>query len=113
MSILSVADLWTRLCLVRMISDVPNAADGGRSPAKRIGIMQGRLLPPVSAGRIQAFPRDGWATEFELAALAGLGAIELSYDTWGENVNPIATDVGVRMVRNVVRDSGVQVRSLV
>jgi len=37
-----------------------------------LGIMQGRLVPPVE-GRFQAFPRDRWTAEFPRAAEAGLG----------------------------------------
>ena len=40
-----------------------------------IGIMQGRLVPPTD-DRIQCFPRERWADEFELAAQAGLDCIE-------------------------------------
>ena len=32
-----------------------------------IGIMQGRMIPPTD-NRIQCFPRERWADEFELAA---------------------------------------------
>jgi hexulose-6-phosphate isomerase len=59
--------------------------------------MQGRLLPP-EAGRFQSFPRTRWRDEFALAAAAGLDAIEWIYDTYGEDVNPIATDEGVREI---------------
>ena len=44
-----------------------------------IGIMQGRLVPPVK-GRIQAFPSERWRDEFALAQQAGLQAIEWIYD---------------------------------
>ena len=40
-----------------------------------VGIMQGRLVPPVD-GRIQAFPAENWKDEFELASDAGLACIE-------------------------------------
>ncbi len=41
----------------------------------RIGIMQGRLVPPIN-NRIQCFPRDNWRIEFEYAAKAHLDCIE-------------------------------------
>jgi hexulose-6-phosphate isomerase len=44
-----------------------------------IGIMQGRLLPPVN-GQIQSFPAERWPEEFELAAAAGLRSIEWIFD---------------------------------
>jgi hexulose-6-phosphate isomerase len=56
----------------------------------RIGIMQGRLIPP-KPGRFQAFPRTRWREEFPLARAAGLQTIEWIYDVYGEDVNPIAT----------------------
>src|SRR5262245_11014416 len=60
----------------------------------RIGIMQGRLVPPLE-DRIQAFPRSNWADEFALAAAAGLDCIEWIYDLFGADVNPLASDQGV------------------
>ena len=39
----------------------------------KIGIMQGRLVPPVD-GRIQAFPEENWKEEFEL--LVQMGDVE-------------------------------------
>ena len=56
----------------------------------RIGIMQGRLLPP-EPGHFQAFPRTRWREESALAAAAGLQSIEWIYDVYGEDVNPITT----------------------
>lgn len=77
----------------------------------QIAIMQGRLLPP-SEGRIQCFPRERWRDEFALASAAGLAAIEWIYDLHGADVNPIATDDGLAMVRTLSTQSGVLVRSL-
>lgn len=76
-----------------------------------VGIMQGRLLPPVD-GRIQAFPRTGWAAEFANAAKAGLSAIEWIYDAYGEGANPLETDEGLDRIRQLSRIHGVAVRSL-
>jgi hexulose-6-phosphate isomerase len=76
-----------------------------------IGIMQGRLLPPAE-GKIQCFPRDRWSEEFDLAAAAGLGAIEWIYDLYGADVNPITTDDGLKQIAALSATSGVQVRSL-
>jgi hexulose-6-phosphate isomerase len=61
----------------------------------RIGIMQGRLLPPEPE-RVQAFPRARWQEEFSLAAAAGFDSIEWIYDLYGEDVNPIASDEGIQ-----------------
>jgi L-ribulose-5-phosphate 3-epimerase len=60
-----------------------------------LGIMQGRLVPP-EAGRFQSFPRQRWRDELPLAAAAGLDTIEWIYDAYGETVNPIATDDGLK-----------------
>ena len=35
-----------------------------------IGVMQGRLSPPIN-NRIQAFPKNNWKDEFELASIMG------------------------------------------
>ena len=45
----------------------------------RIGIMQGRLLPPIK-GRIQAFPKERWPEEFPLARDLGFDCIEFIFD---------------------------------
>jgi len=76
-----------------------------------IGIMQGRLVPPID-NRIQCFPRPNWAQEFELAAQAGLDCIEWIYDLYGADVNPLATDEGIEKMRSLSRQHGVQVLSV-
>lgn len=45
----------------------------------RIGIMQGRLLPPVDS-RIQAFPGSSWPQEFAIARELGFDSIEFIFD---------------------------------
>lgn len=77
----------------------------------RIGIMQGRLVPPEGE-TIQCFPRDNWEREFELAASAGFDCIEWIYDAHGADVNPIATDPGVERMRELIAESGVDVLSI-
>jgi L-ribulose-5-phosphate 3-epimerase len=77
----------------------------------RIGIMQGRLVPPTDR-RIQCFPRDRWRDEFALAQAAGLTAIEWIDDVHGEDVNPIATDAGLAEMRSLAEATGVAVRSV-
>jgi L-ribulose-5-phosphate 3-epimerase len=76
-----------------------------------IGIMQGRLVPPVE-GRFQSFPRGAWEREFALAAAAGLDAIEWIYDEFGADANPLATDPGIECMRELACRTGVQVRSV-
>jgi hexulose-6-phosphate isomerase len=76
-----------------------------------IGIMQGRLLPPID-GRIQAFPAERWREEFALAAAAGLAAIEWIYESPGEDRNPLSSDAGIAEMRALSTDHGVAVRSV-
>jgi L-ribulose-5-phosphate 3-epimerase len=67
---------------------------------RRIGIMQGRLIPPMD-GRFQCFPRGRWAEEFPLAAEAGLQAIEWIYDAYGAEENPIASAAGIAQIKSL------------
>lgn len=76
-----------------------------------IGIMQGRLVPPVN-GHFQCFPRDNWKSEFAGAAAADLDSIEWIYDVYGEDVNPIAHDAGLSSIRDLCQTHGVAVRSV-
>jgi L-ribulose-5-phosphate 3-epimerase len=76
-----------------------------------IGIMQGRLSPPVG-GRIQSFPVDSWRQEFPRARKAGLNCIEWVYEVDTEADNPLRTEAGVMEIGNLVRESGVAVWSI-
>lgn len=77
----------------------------------RIGIMQGRLIPPED-NRIQHFPREAWADEFALAAAAGIDSIEWIYDAYGADVNPLATGAGVDSIRSLAASNRVSVLSV-
>ena len=77
----------------------------------RIGIMQGRLLPPVD-NRIQHFPREDWADEFSLAAAAGFECIEWIYDVYGADVNPLARGAGVESLRSLAASNRVPILSV-
>jgi hexulose-6-phosphate isomerase len=77
----------------------------------RIGIMQGRLVPP-EGDTVQSFPRADWEREFGSAADAGLDCIEWIYDAHGADANPIATDPGVDRMRELIAKSGVGVFSI-
>lgn len=78
---------------------------------KRLGIMQGRLVPSRDE-RIQCFPRERWPDEFGLAALAGLDSIEWIYDATDADVNPISTDAGIDAIRRLQAESGIVVASV-
>jgi len=77
----------------------------------RIGIMQGRLLPP-QGGRFQCFPKERWREEFAFASAAGLDAIEWIYDLQGADANPVATDDGIAEMRALSRKHGIAVVSI-
>ena len=76
-----------------------------------IGIMQGRLVPPVG-DRIQCFPRDDWAREFPLASAAGLDCIEWIFDEFGMDANPLSTDAGIDAVLALAEEHHVHVSSI-
>jgi L-ribulose-5-phosphate 3-epimerase len=78
---------------------------------RAIGIMQGRLLPPVD-GRIQAFPAEGWREEFPRARAAGLETIEWIYETYGRDRNPLCTEAGIAEIASLSSIHQVHVRSV-
>jgi L-ribulose-5-phosphate 3-epimerase len=76
-----------------------------------IGIMQGRLSPPLH-GRIQSFPAGTWQAEFPRASEAGLQAIEWIYDVEDADSNPIGNAAGLEEMRQLSKEHGVAVQSL-
>ena len=76
-----------------------------------IGVMQGRLAPPID-GRFQCFPLPHWQEEFPRAAEAELQFIEWIYDLYSESSNPIASDAGIELMRQRSKASRVAVRSM-
>ena len=76
-----------------------------------IGIMQGRLLPPID-GRIQCFPADGWAEEFDSAAEVGLETIEWIYELYNEDRNPLRSEETAGEITKAIAASGVRVVSV-
>jgi L-ribulose-5-phosphate 3-epimerase len=79
--------------------------------SRLIGIMQGRLSPPLH-GRIQAFPAGTWQAEFARASEAGLQAIEWVYDIEDAETNPIGSAEGVAEMRQLSKKHGVEIQSL-
>src|SRR5580704_13790392 len=79
--------------------------------SRLIGIMQGRLSPPLH-GRIQAFPDGTWQAEFARASEAGLQAIEWIYDVEDADTNPIGDAVGLEEMRQLSKKHGIAVQSL-
>jgi len=76
-----------------------------------IAIMQGRLLPPYE-GRFQAFPAKKWRDEFENANSASLACIEWIYEKTNEHLNPFSTNDGIKELRQIIKKSGIDVRSI-
>jgi len=76
-----------------------------------IGIMQGRLSPPVD-GRIQSFPVGTWREEFARGREAGLACIEWIYEAGTDVANPLRSDEGLREILALADQSGVAVRSI-
>ncbi len=77
----------------------------------RIGIMEGRLVPPYN-NRIQCFPKDNWSQEFALAAQAGLECIEWIYDGHGLELNPFTSSAGLEQIKTFSQQSSVGVLSI-
>ena len=63
---------------------------------KKIGIMQGRLLPKYR-GRYQAHPVGYWDKEFPIAAKLGLDSIEFILD-----FNNVATIDGDKLISPLI-----------
>lgn len=77
----------------------------------RLGIMQGRLSPPVN-NRIQAFPHGYWQNEFALCAGYGLGCIEWLYEYDPRKKNPLDSDEGIAEIVKLRQEYDVQVNSV-
>lgn len=77
----------------------------------RVGIMQGRLAPPVG-DQIQAFPAERWRDEFPAARAAGLDSIEWIYDAGNDDANPIVSDDGIAEMRALAAENEINVVSL-
>lgn len=74
----------------------------------KIGIMQGRLSPPIN-GKIQAFPGNIWEEEFKLAADIGFDEIEFIFESKNYEKNPLFTSEGLYKIKNLSEETGVQV----
>jgi len=73
-----------------------------------IGIMQGRLSSPIN-GAIQAFPKDTWRDEFQIASDIGYDAIELIFDDWE---NPLFDSEKVKEIKELADQSGIIISSV-
>ena len=75
-----------------------------------VGVMQGRLLPPVG-DRIQAFPGKRWREEFQTAGECGLDLIEWIFDGDDWKSNPVWSDP--QEIMRVSNMYGVRVSTLI
>ena len=78
---------------------------------KKIGIMQGRLLPKYK-GRYQAHPVNYWQSEFNIAKELGLSQIEFILDYNEFKENPLLSSAGIRKIKKIVKETGIQVKSI-
>lgn len=76
-----------------------------------IGVMQGRLLPQID-GRIQAFPKENWRSEFPVARAIGFDTIEFIFEGPDIALHPLMKADGRRSINEMVRESGVRVGSI-
>ncbi len=75
-----------------------------------IGIMQGRLSPPVSY-RLQAFPWTAWQQEFINARACQIDLIEWLFEADRYEQNPIWQKEGIQAIREQIAKTGTQVMS--
>lgn len=83
----------------------------GQTLPLTLGVMQGRLSPPVGTS-IQAFPWDTWEQEFSAAQRAGVGSIEWIVDAERFLENPLLTDRGRHRMRELEHETGTLVRTV-
>jgi hypothetical protein len=79
--------------------------------SKKIGVMQGRLLPKYK-GRYQAHPIGYWEDEFEIAASLGLDLIEFILDYNNYEENPLMSLSGCKEITEISIQSGVNVKTI-
>jgi len=74
----------------------------------KIGIMQGRLSPPVDI-RLQAFPWSSWQAEFTHARDCQIELIEWLFEADDYTNNPIWIEEGILAIQKQIQASGTQV----
>jgi hexulose-6-phosphate isomerase len=73
-----------------------------------IGIMQGRLSPPVNK-KIQAFPWNSWEQEFFQAKEIGLDLIDWIVEADNFYENPLLTAQGTKTIESLISRTGVRI----
>ena len=74
----------------------------------KIGIMQGRLSPPID-GKIQAFPGNSWEQEFFQAKEIGLDLIDWIVDADNFYENPLLTAQGTKSIKALISKTGIHI----
>jgi L-ribulose-5-phosphate 3-epimerase len=77
----------------------------------RLGFVQGRLSPLVD-GRIQAFPWDSWADEFEAASQCNISLMEWTLDQHRLYENPLMNSVGQKQIQALCHRYSLSIKSL-
>ena len=78
----------------------------------RLGIMQGRLLPPIN-NQIQAFPLNFWKDEFPRCRELGISCMEWIFDYPALSDNPLLSDAGIDEIMEISARYGVAINSVV
>jgi len=78
---------------------------------KKIGIMQGRLLPKYK-NRYQAHPVNYWQAEFYIAKELGFSQIEFILDFNDVEQNPLMSKDGINEIQKLISQTGVKVKSI-
>lgn len=78
---------------------------------KKIGILQGRLLPRYK-NRYQAHPINYWQAEFYIAKELGFSQIEFILDFNEYEQNPLMSKDGIKEIKRLIKQTGVKVRSV-
>ena len=73
----------------------------------RIGIMQGRLSPPIGQ-KIQAFPQQHWEEEFSTATAMDLSSIEWILESPLET-NPLWSTDGLAQIHERTQETGLRI----
>lgn len=76
-----------------------------------IGIMQGRLLPPIGS-RIHAFPAERWQEEFIIAKELGLDCIEFIFEGKDYSRHPLMNVEGINEIKRLQTETDVMVLSV-
>jgi len=78
---------------------------------KKIGIMQGRLLPKYK-NRYQSHPVQYWQAEFNIAKELGIDQIEFILDYNDIEKNPLMSEDGIKEIKKMIKRTVVDVKSI-